>query len=206
MSQSSALFITLEGGEGAGKTTLMDRLSLHFSQSGHDVVTTREPGGTDLGAKVRHLLLHEKAIQVTKKAELFLFLADRAQHVEEIIKPALKRGSVVISDRFFDSTLAYQGAARQFDLEAVEKMCLFATGELVPDCTLFLDIDPLDGLKRARNVDELDRMESEALSFHESVRAGFLDIAKKQPKRLHRIDASLSPEEVFSQAVACLKN
>lgn len=204
MKNKEALFITLEGGDGAGKSTLLEKLKRHFISEERDVVTTREPGATPLGASLRHLLLHEETITVTKRAELFLFLADRAQHVAEIIEPALKRGAVVISDRFFDSTIAYQGAARKFDLATIKEMSLFATDNLVPDATLFLDLDPEVGLKRAQNVDAPDKFEIEKLAFHKAVRSGFLAIAKQEPERFHRIDATLSPDDVFKEALACL--
>ena len=199
---SKSLFITLEGGEGAGKTTLIEGLARHFEKQGRKVVITREPGATPLGVKIRHLLLHEKDAPA-KRAELFLFLADRAEHVEKLIRPALERGEVVISDRFFDSTLAYQGAARNFPLETLREMNLFATGGLIPDRTFFLDLDPKIGLKRAQNVGEKDRLESENLQFHEDVRSGFQSLAN-QENRVKTLDATLSPEKVLKEAIACL--
>ncbi|MDN3507798.1 MAG: dTMP kinase [Simkaniaceae bacterium] len=196
------LFITLEGGEGAGKTTLIEGLASHFEKQGRKVLITREPGATPLGLKIRHLLLHEKEAPA-KRAELFLFLADRAEHVEKVITPALERGEVVISDRFFDSTIAYQGAARNFSLEKIQEMSLFATNDLIPTRTFFLDIDPEIGLKRAGNVGEQDRLESENIKFHEAVRKGFQDLAN-QEDRICTLDATLPPEKVLAEAIKCL--
>jgi len=196
--QKSSLFVTFEGGEGSGKTTVMAAIAVHLEKQGHDVLTTREPGATDLGAKIRHILLHEKSISITSKAELFLFLADRAQHVEEVIKPALKKGSIVLCDRFVDSTLAYQGAARQIDESFIKELCQFTTGNLIPDLTLFLHIDPQEALKRAS--DTPDRLETEKLAFHNRVLEGFECIAKAEKERVKQIDSTQSLEDVVECA------
>lgn len=195
-------FVTFEGGEGAGKTTLINRVYDYLTSKGYAVIKTREPGGTVLGHHIRDLLLYKEEDQPTKKAELFLFLADRAQHVEKMILPALEQGKIVLCDRFNDSTLAYQGAARSFDPETLRHFCSFATSDLIPDLTLFLDLDPKIGLKRAEqgkgNV--RDRLESEALSFHMKVREAFLSFSQKEPHRFHVIDAAQPTDKVFDIA------
>lgn len=194
------LLITFEGGDGAGKSTLMQNLYKHLIEKGESVVQTRAPGGTDLGNKIRSLLLHEQGV-INKKSELFLFLADRAQHVQEVITPALLEGKIILCDRFNDSTIAYQGAARDLDPMQVGALCDFATGGLKPDLTFYLDIDPSIGLQRSvKKLGTKDRMESEALAFHEKLRAAFHAIALKEPLRIHTLDGSLPPEILLQQS------
>ncbi len=154
------------------------------------------------GELIRHLLLHHDEKDVSPRCELFLFLADRAQHTQEIIIPALKQNKIVLCDRFNDSTVAYQGSARGFDLSWVRKLCLFATQNLEPDLTFYLDIDPLQAMSRVSRLK--DRIEKEEISFHEKIRAAYLEIAKKEPIRFHVIDATSSPEDVFSQTRSLL--
>ena len=163
---------------------------------------TRAPGGTITGNLVRDIVLHHKGA-LCSRAELLLFLADRSQHVEEVIQPALKNGMVVLCDRFNDSTMAYQGGARGFDPEWVSKLCAFATQNLQPDITLYLDLDPKEGLNRVHHRTK-DRIEAESLAFHQKIREAYLAIAKKEPKRFHVLDASKSPDEVFAQALPFL--
>lgn len=195
------MFITFEGGEGAGKTTLIERIYSEFQKRGKKAMKTRAPGGTITGNLVRDILLHKGAL--CPRAELLLFLADRSQHVEEVIQPALKSGTVVLCDRFNDSTMAYQGGARGFDPEWVGKLCAFATNNLQPDITLYLDLDPKEGLNRVHHRTK-DRIEAESLAFHQKIRDAYLAIAKKEPKRFHVLDASKSPDEVFAQALPFL--
>lgn len=195
------MFITFEGGEGAGKTTLIQRIYDEFEKRGKKAMKTRAPGGTITGNLVRDILLHKEGL--CPRAELLLFLADRSQHVDEVILPALKNGIVVLCDRFNDSTLAYQGGARGFDSDWVQKLCSFATQNLQPDLTLYLDLDPQDGLKRVDHRTK-DRIEKESLSFHQKIREAYLAIAKKEPKRFHVLNASRSPDDVFSQALPFL--
>lgn len=195
------MFITFEGGEGAGKTTLIDRIYQEFQKSGKKVMKTRAPGGTVTGNLVREILLND--VTLSPRAELLLFLADRSQHVDEVIAPALKSGIVVLCDRFNDSTIAYQGGARGFDPLWVGKLCAFATNNLQPDLTLFLDLDPQEGLKRVHHRTK-DRIESESLAFHQKIREAYLAIAKKEPKRFHILNASKPPEDVFAQALPFL--
>ncbi len=197
------MFITIEGGEGAGKTTLIEKLKVHLEGQGIEVVTTREPGGCALAETLREMILSHK-IDIDPQAETLLFLAARAQHIQEVIAPALRAGKTVICDRFNDSTVAYQGYARGLGVDAVDDLCDLIPGNLIPDVTFFLDIDPIEGLKRRRNLEaDLDRIESEAIAFHQKVREGFLLLAKKHP-RIHIIDATQTVEEVFSQALCQL--
>ncbi len=194
------MLVTFEGGEGAGKTTLIDRLAKEMQKLGHNVLRTRAPGSLKVGEKIRDLVLHSAPGEITPKTELFLFLADRASHVDKEIRPALEAGKVVLCDRFNDSTVAYQGIARGLGESEVEKLCDFACSSLKPDLTFYLDVDPVLGLQRAKSVGESDRIESEVLAFHQKIREAYHRIAKKDPKRVYIIDATQSPEQVYSQA------
>lgn len=206
--QNKGLFITFEGGEGAGKSTLIDRLSRALTEDGRKVVLTREPGGSELGTHIRHWLLDEDFfIPLVPKAELLLFLADRAQHIEETIKPVIERGDIVLCDRFNDSTIAYQGEGRGLGLDYVQDLCLLACGDPVPDHTFYLDVSPEEGLGRARKSNkaeaasgELDRIESEAIAFHDRVRNGFLTLARQHSERITVLDANESKNEVYEKA------
>lgn len=210
---SNGLFITLEGGEGAGKSTLLNGLVLALHKLGRHVVKTREPGGSKLGEFVRQWLLNrDSTVHVGKKAELLLFLAARAQHIEELIQPALHRGKIVICDRFNDSTIAYQGVARGLGATVVEQLCSLVCDEVKPDLTLFLDVDPVVGLARTRAATkenaregEIDRIEAEAISFHALVREAFHLLAQQEPHRIVMIDANRSQEEVFDAAWKAIK-
>ena len=196
------LFITFEGGEGAGKSTLIDRVFVHLAMKGYLTIKTREPGGTKTGELIRELLLHKKEVSLQARAELLLFLADRAQHVDEVILPALKRGEIVLCDRFNDSTLAYQGGARGFDLSIIENLCRFASAELPPQMTFYLDIDPRLGLERVKKSGvESDRIEAESLAFHDRIRTAYRAIVAREPHRVHLIDASASSDEVFQKTI-----
>lgn len=194
-------FITFEGGEGAGKTTLIDKVYRALSSQSLKPVKTRAPGETKLGEEIRNILLHNKNISLVPRAELFLFLADRAQHVEELIQPALKNGKIVLCDRFNDSTEAYQGAARKLDENKVRELCSFACNGLQPDLTLYLDVDPHIGLNRATKTGS-DKIEAEKIDFHKKIRKAFHRIAEREPKRFHILDASQTPEHVFNQAMS----
>ena len=198
---TSSFFITLEGGEGAGKSTLQEALANEFSSKGYSVLKTREPGGSPLAEKIRQLLLGQ---EVTPIAELLLFLAARAEHIQEKIRPALEEGQVVICDRFFDSTIAYQAFARGLPMDDVEKLDQIARGGLVPDLTLLLDIDPEKAFKRIA-VKGRDRLEREGLAFHKKVRSGFLFLAKRYPERIVVIDGSLPSGAVLEEALAAIE-
>jgi dTMP kinase len=198
------MFITLEGGEGAGKTTLLKRLATALEQAGRPLLVTHEPGATDLGKQIRQLLLHGASVP-DPMAELCLFLADRAQHLSEVIRPALERGAIVLCDRFCDSTIAYQGGGRQLGIETVAHMCQLVCGATQPNLTLLLDVDPELGRTRLRQRSPTsDRLEGEALAFHKRVRSVFLDLARRESGRIHVINADQSPDQVFLQAWAAL--
>lgn len=183
------LFITFEGIEGCGKSTHSKLLLEHLRKSGYRVVHTREPGGTKLGEAVRRVLLDSPKICISDLAELFLFEACRAQIVKDIIKPALDRGFVVISDRFSDATFSYQGYGGHVDIKAIRTLDRIATAGLMPDLTILLDIDTLEGLRRARKKG-IDRMEKKDISYHRRVRSGYIKLSKEHPGRMKRIEAS----------------
>ncbi|MBS0616499.1 MAG: dTMP kinase [Verrucomicrobia bacterium] len=190
------MFITFEGGEGAGKTTLIDRLHTFLQKEGKSVLLTRAPGGTEVGALIRDILLRHEPL--SSRTELFLFLADRSEHVAQIIRPALANGAIVLCDRFNDSSVAYQGVGRGFGEQWVAELCAFACDGLQPDLTFYLDLDPKIGLQRVQRTK--DRIEGEKLAFHQKIRAAYLTIAKKEPARFHVLDATKTPEEVFEEA------
>lgn len=189
------MFVTFEGPEGGGKSTLIQSLAASLQGNGLDVVVTREPGSGPVGASIREILLHGDHLD--HKTELFLFLADRAQHVTAFIRPALQRGAWVLCDRYSDSTVVYQGYGRGLDLELLRKWNAFATGGLAPDVTFLLDIDPADGLARIASKDRLD---AEPIDFHKRVRQGFLSEAAQSPGRWVILDASLAPSVVLDAA------
>jgi dTMP kinase len=193
------LFVVFEGGEGAGKSTQVTRLAAVLEESGHEVVLTREPGATPVGVRIRALLL-DPSTTLSPRAEALLYAADRAQHVATVVKPALERGAVVISDRYVDSSLAYQGAGRALPQDDVARLSRWATDGLVPDLTVLLDIDPAVGLARATGAP--DRIEQESLAFHRAVRQAFLDLAAADPDRYLVLSAQLSPEAVHTAVVA----
>jgi len=197
----NSLFITFEGGDGAGKSTLIEELNKELQNKGHPVLKTRAPGGTAAGQLIRAILLNGGEMPLAARCELFLYLADRAQHVETVIQPALQGGQIVLCDRYNDSTIAYQGVGRGFGVGTVENLCAFATNDLKPDLTIYLDVDPRIGMNRLQHQrNGKDRIEAEDIHFHEKIRAAFLEIAHHEPSRVHVIDASKSREEVLAQA------
>jgi len=198
----TGLFITFEGGEGCGKSTQIAALKARLEAMGKTVVKTREPGGTALGESVRNLLQYDDAGQgMSPEAELLLFAASRAQHVRELIAPAIAEGQIVLCDRFLDSTTVYQGVARAIDSKKVDTINQFAIGDTNPDLTILIDLPPEIGLARvhARSDGQLDRMEKEAIGFFQAVRQGYLDLAKSEPKRFLVLDGSQSVEELETQ-------
>ncbi|MBB4934727.1 dTMP kinase [Lipingzhangella halophila] len=187
-------FVVLEGGEGAGKSTQVGQLTVWLREEGFEVVTTREPGATKLGMRLRALLLDKDDMTISARTEALLYIADRANHIEEVILPALRRGAIVISDRYVDSTIAYQGAGRDLDSAGVEMINAWATEDLIPHLTVLLDLPVEDGLARVGG--STDRMESEPQEFHTRVRKGFRDLAERDPGRYLIVDARMSQEEV----------
>ncbi|RKZ29225.1 dTMP kinase [bacterium] len=193
------IFITFEGIDGCGKSTQSERLANFLIERGVDVITTREPGGTPVAEQIRKILLDRNYAEISPRTELFLYLASRAQHTYEIIAPALESGKWVISDRFFDSSVAYQGFARGLGMKQVLEMSLMATGGLAPDLTFFLDISPEQASLRMKKQGKiLDRLESEREEFMSKVREGYLLIARDNPERFIKIDGSNSPDVVWS--------
>ena len=198
----TGLFITFEGGEGCGKSTQIAALRARLEAMGKTVVQTREPGGTALGESVRNLLQYDDAGQgMSPEAELLLFAASRAQHVRELIVPAIAEGQIVLCDRFLDSTTVYQGVARAIDSKNGDTINQFAIGDTNPDLTILIDLPPEIGLARvhARSDGQLDRMEKEAIEFFQAVRQGYLNLAKSEPKRFLVLDGSQSIEKLKTQ-------
>lgn len=193
---SKGLFITFEGGDGCGKTTQIKLLDEYLRLKGYQTLLTREPGSKGLGIKLREILLNYDG-DVSPRAESFLFLADRAQHVDCIIKPALENGVIVLCDRHTDSTVAYQGYGRGLDLEQIHNLNSIATNGLKPDLTIVLDVDVETSQKRVGA--EKDRMESAGIEFFERVRKGFLEIAKQEPERVKVVDSTQTIEEIHKQ-------
>jgi dTMP kinase len=191
------MFITLEGIEGAGKTTQIENIVALLKSRGYETVTTREPGGTAIGAQIRAILLDPASRDLDAGAELLLYLADRVQHLGQVIKPHLAAGRVVVCDRFFDATLAYQGYGRGLDIEAIKTLHRLVCSDLQPDLTLLLDLEPDQGLARAwrqvrrgTRTSEETRFEQEQVAFHRKVRQGYLELARQAPERFRIIDAS----------------
>lgn len=191
------LFISFEGIDGVGKSTQADLMETYLAQRGLTVVRTLEPGGTDLGQEIRHLLLHRKG-EVSARSEALLYAADRAHHVASKISPALAEGKVVITDRFLDSSVAYQGAGRELDLTEVRNLSLWAVNNLLPDLTVLLDLDAERASKRrGQTGQEPDRLEREKIEFFEAARNSYLDLAKAEPNRFFVVDANQPPEEIW---------
>jgi dTMP kinase len=188
-----AVFIAFEGGEGSGKSTQTHALKSWFEEQGRTVVLTREPGGTELGMQLRHILLDLESAEIALKTEALLFAADRAEHMAKVIHPALSRGEIVISDRYVDSFIAYENGGRQLRREDVLPISQWATDSLAPDLTILLDIAPRTGLSRRG---ELDRMESQPIDFHERVRTTFLELASSAPDRYLIVDAEQTSEVI----------
>ena len=205
MTNKRGLFLTLEGAEGVGKSTNIEFITQYLEQRGIEYVLTREPGGTQLGEKIRELLLAVHEEPMSELTELLLVFAARAQHLDKIIEPALAAGKWVVCDRFTDATFAYQGAGRGLSMETIGELESMVQGELQPDLTLILDLDPEIGMQRAGNRGELDRFEREQMSFFRHVRQGYLDIAQAEPERCTVIDAAKSLEDVKLDLLAALE-
>lgn len=193
------MFITFEGIDGVGKSTQVELLIAHLESLGKTVCRTHEPGGTELGVEIRHLLLHRRG-EVAPRAEALLYAADRAHHVATKIRPALERGEVVVSDRYMDSSIAYQGSGRHLGFDQIRELSLFAANGLLPDLTVLLDLDAAKAQARRNKTGEApDRLEREKIEFFETVRQAFLDLAKSEPKRWLVLDAEQSVDEMQSQ-------
>ena len=196
----AGLFITFEGGDGSGKSTQAGLLAQWLTEQGRTVVRTREPGGSDVGVEIRNLVLHHRG-HIDPRSEALLYAADRAHHIATVVRPALERGDVVIQDRYFDSSVAYQGAGRVLDAKEIRDLSLWATESLLPDVTVLLDLDENVARTRLDAADKpFDRLENEKAEFHSRVRAGFLALAKAEPKRFLVLDAT-QPIDELAQAI-----
>lgn len=197
------MFITFEGGEGSGKTTCIKKVVKTLKEQGHVVVLTREPGGTPISEEIRNVILDKKNVDMDPRTEALLYAASRRQHIVQKILPSLKEGKIVISDRFLDSSLAYQGGARKLGIDEILHVNMYATEGLEPDITFFFDIEPEEGLKRiAANAGrEVNRLDVEKLSFHYEVRKYFQELTKRFSKRFVVIDASKDAEHVYQEVI-----
>lgn len=202
---SKGLFITIEGPDGAGKSTQIIFVREFLEEKGYEVLLTREPGGTIIGEKIRDLILDKDHQEMSDVTEALLYAASRAQHVAELIIPAINGGKVVLCDRFVDSSIAYQGKGRGLGLESIRDINDFATIGLKPDLTIFLDIDPEIGLKRIKATKELDRLEQEKLDFHRKVYEGYMELINMYPERIKVISANQSIEEISKEIEIKLK-
>lgn len=192
----TGLFLTLEGGDGSGKSTQMGALTEWLEQQGRTVVQSREPGGTDLGLELREIVLHRRGF-IAPRAEALLYAADRAHHIATVVRPALERGDVVIQDRYLDSSVAYQGAGRVLEAREVRDLSVWATEGLLPDLTVLLDLDPAVGRERlTESRTRYDRLEAEEADFHERVRAAYLALAEAEPERFLVLNATRPVEEL----------
>ncbi len=193
-------FITFEGTDGAGKTTQIQHLSAELRQAGYDICLTREPGGTPISEQIRDILLNPDHSEMAVTTELLLYTASRAQHVSEVIKPALEAGKIVISSRFADAMVVYQGYGRGLDLERINRLNRIATDGVTPDVTVVLDLPVEIGLQRVRKRrGGLDRLEREKIEFHQRLRDGYRALAEQEPQRIKIIDAQASPKQVYTQ-------
>ena len=190
------MFITLEGPEGSGKTSHLPHLVEYLRDKGHVVFPTREPGGTSIGEQIREVIHDLKNVEMHPRTETLLYQAARAQIVEQVFKPRLKAGEIVISDRYYDSTIAYQGYGHQQDLDQVRALVRYATGGLVPDLTVLLDVDVEEGLKRKKRDNEWNRLDAYTIEFHQRVHAGYAEMVKQEPNRWVVIDARKDWDEV----------
>jgi len=188
------MFISFEGPDGSGKTTQIRKLAQFLQAQGYQVVVTREPGGTSIGDQIRDILFRMENTAMHPRTEILLFQASRAQHVEELIKPSIQQGKVVLCDRYADSTLAYQGYGHKVNLEQLRNIVNFATGGLKPDLTLLFDIDVEEGLRRRDEGGDWNRLDAYKLAFHKRVRAGYQQLVREEPSRWEVLDASQPPD------------
>jgi dTMP kinase len=204
---TQGLFISMEGPEGAGKTTIMQLLAAQLEKQGTTVVATREPGGIDIAEQIRQVILHKENTAMDARTEALLYAAARRQHLVEKVRPALIAGKIVLCDRFVDSSLAYQGHARGLGIDQVYSINQFAIEDLMPRLTFYFDIDPELGLERISKNEtrEVNRLDLETLQFHQKVRDGYLLLAKKFPERIITIDAARPLQQVFEQVETRVK-
>lgn len=198
------MFITFEGPDGSGKSTIIQKVYDYLIENNYDVIKTREPGGSPIAEKIRNLILDTENTEMDYRTEALLYAASRAQHVEETILPALNENKIVLCDRFLISSLAYQGVGRDLGIENVRKINEFAINGVFPDFVLFFDVDPITTLKRKSSLDTADRLEKEGNNFHERVYNGYKEILNSE-KNIEIIDATQSVEDVFNQCIKVLK-
>lgn len=199
MTSHPGVWITLEGGDGSGKTTQAELLGEWLRDAGRAVVRTREPGGSEVGQLIRDIVLHHRG-DIAPRAEALLYAADRAHHVARVVRPALERGEVVLQDRYLDSSVAYQGAGRVLDGDEVRNLSLWAAEGALPDLTVLLDLDPESARVRLDSADKpFDRLEAEKTEFHARVRESFLALAADEPERFLVVDAAATPEAIAAQ-------
>ncbi|KQV02044.1 thymidylate kinase [Microbacterium sp. Root322] len=196
MTSGRGVWITLEGGDGSGKTTQSNLLAQWLEDTGRTVVRTREPGGSEVGQLIRDIVLHHRG-DIAPRAEALLYAADRAHHVATVVRPALRRGEIVLQDRYLDSSVAYQGAGRVLDATEIRDLSLWAAEDALPDLTILLDLDPAEARTRLDSADKpFDRLEAEQAEFHGRVRDAFLDLAAAEPDRFLVLDAAAAPEVI----------
>lgn len=199
MTSGRGVWITLEGGDGSGKTTQSNLLAQCLEDTGRTVVRTREPGGSEVGQLIRDIVLHHRG-DIAPRAEALLYAADRAHHVATVVRPALRRGEIVLQDRYLDSSVAYQGAGRVLDATEIRDLSLWAAEGALPDLTILLDLDPAEARTRLDSADKpFDRLEAEQAEFHGRVRDAFLDLAAAEPDRFLVLDAAAAPEVIAEQ-------
>ncbi len=202
MTAKKGIFITMEGPDGAGKSTQIDLLKKYLEDKGYNILLTRDPGGNDISEAIRGIILNKDFTEMGCMTELLLYASARAQLVKENIKPALEAGTAVIADRFVDSSAVYQGIGRGLGIDTVYKVNEFALQGIMPDMTILMDLDAEVGLARKKNQAELDRMERESVDFHKKVVAGYRDLADRYPERILKVDAALQVQEIHDIIVA----
>ncbi|WP_100400524.1 dTMP kinase [Bacillus sp. FJAT-44742] len=199
--KKNGLFVTFEGGEGAGKTTVIEAYYEKLIESGYHVIKTREPGGIDIAEQIRHIILTPENTAMEGRTEALLYAAARRQHLVEKVIPALERGAIVLCDRFIDSSLAYQGYARKIGIEEVLAINEFAIDQYMPDLTIYLDIEPQAGMRRIQknNSREINRLDMEKIEFHDQVREAYHKLLERFPERIHKVDANREIENVLDE-------
>lgn len=200
------ILISVEGPDGAGKTTQITLLKKYLEKKGYDSIVTREPGGTNISEKIRSLILDRENMEMGRETEMLLYAAARAQLVHEVIKPALEQGKAVICDRYVDSSAVYQGIARGLGIETVYEVNQYAIQGILPDLTIHLDLNAEDGIRRKKDQAELDRMELETMEFHKKVADGYRQLVKRAPERMKTIDATLPIEEIQERIIQFVEN